>query len=178
MKRILIFIFTFLFLCLHLFVKTSYSTEGKLTQLTINGNQVEVTIKAENCFNYDFEEIILDGIPVKLIFDIKLYRQSRCWFDQAISSLKINHVIKYDNLKDLFVIHHSDKDKPAVRVDDLIEAESLVSSVNNLIIVTQKDLSSENNYYITYNVEIKADTENSHLPFYLKIFPWWSQESE
>ena len=100
MKRILIFIFTFLFLCLHLFVKTSYSTEGKLTQLTINGNQVEVTIKAENCFNYDFEEIILDGIPVKLIFDIKLYRQSRCWFDQAISSLKINHVIKYDNLKD------------------------------------------------------------------------------
>ena len=81
-------------------------------------------------------------------------------------------------VKDLFDIHHSDKDKPAVRVDDLIEAESLVSSVNNLIIVTQKDLSSENNYYITYNVEIKADTENSHLPFYLKIFPWWSQESE
>ena len=152
--------------------------EGRLTQLTINQNQVEATIKAENCFNYDLKEIIFNGIPVKILFDIKLYRQSRCWFDQEISSLKINHVMKYDNLKDVFIIHYNDKDKPSVEVDDLTEAESLVSSINNLKIITQKALSPENNYYITYNVEIKADTENSHLPFYLKIFPWWSQESE
>ncbi|MCK5009044.1 MAG: DUF4390 domain-containing protein [Deltaproteobacteria bacterium] len=178
MKRTLFFVFILLFLSLHFLVKSSYCVEGKVTQLNINKNQVEATIKTENCFNYDLEEIIFNGIPVKILFDIKLLRHSPYWFDQEISSLKINHVIKYDNLKDLFVIHYSDKDKPAVKVDDLIEAESLVSSVNNLIIVTEKDLSPEDNYYITYNIEIKADTENSHLPFYLKIFPWWSQESE
>jgi len=180
MKRTLVFVFTFL--SLHCLAKTSYSAEGKITQLTISKNQVEVAIKAENCFNHDLEKIIFNGIPVKLLFDIKLYRHSRYWFDQEISTLKINHIIKYDNLKDLFIIHYSNKDDSTVKVDDLIEAESLVSSINNLTIVTPKDLNPEKNYYITYNVEIEAHTENSHLPFYLdnllKIFPWSSRSKK
>lgn len=182
MKRTLFFVWTVLFLSLHFFVQSSYGTEGKLTQLTINRNQVEATIQAENCFNYDLEEIIFNGIPIKLLFDIKLFCDSRYWFDQEIASLKINHVIKYDNLKDVFIIHHSNKEEPTVKVDDLVEAESSVCSINNLKMVTQKDLDPDKNYYITYTVETGAHTENSHLPLYLdyllRIFPWWGQETE
>ncbi|MBW2182593.1 MAG: DUF4390 domain-containing protein [Deltaproteobacteria bacterium] len=127
---------------------------------------MEASIKAEDCFNYDLEEMILNGIPVKFLFDIKLYCQSSYWFDQ-ISSLRIDHVIKYDNLKDMFTIYYSDKTKPPVEVDDLSEAEVLVSCANNLKIETQKALNPEKDYYIKYKVEIKADTENSHLPLYL-----------
>ncbi|MBW1823290.1 MAG: hypothetical protein JRI87_01815 [Deltaproteobacteria bacterium] len=43
---------------------------------------MEASIKAEDCFNYDLEEMILNGIPVKFLFDIKLYCQSSYWFDQ------------------------------------------------------------------------------------------------
>lgn len=176
MKRTAIILFISLFILLHLSVKKSYSIEGRLTEFTINKNQVEVSIKAENCFNYDLEDMILNGIPVKFLFDVKLYRQSSYWFDQEITSLKINHVIKYDNLKDTFSIHYSDKAKPDVEVDDLTEAESLVTSINNLKITAQEGLNPKKNYYIKYKVEIKADTENSQLPFYLdyllKLFSW------
>ena len=182
MKRTLFFLFCFLLLSLHFFIKSSYCLEGKVTQLTINRNQAEATIKAENCFNYDLEEIIFNGIPVELLFDIKLFCHSRYWFDQEISSLNIIHLIKYDNLKDVFIIHHSNKDEPTVKLDDLVEAESLVCSINNLRIVTQEDLNPEKNYYITYTIETEAHTENSHLPLYLdyllKIFPWWGQKTE
>ncbi len=182
MKRTLFFVFILLFLSLHFLVKSSYCVEGKVTQLNINKNQVETTIKTENCFNYDLEEIIFNGIPVKILFDIKLLRHSPYWFDQEISSLKINHVIKYDNLKDVFIIHHSNKDEPTVKVDDLVEAESSVCSINNLKIVTQEDLNPDKTYYITYNVVAEAHTGNSHLPLYLdyflKIFPWWGQKTE
>jgi len=176
MKRSAIFTFTTLIFLLFLSVNNSYGIEGTLTQFTINKNQVEANIKAENCFNYDLEDIILNGIPVRFLFDIKLYCQSRYWFDLEISSLKINHVIKYDNLKDVFTIHYSDKGIPPVEVDDLAEAELLVTSVNNLKIATQKVLNPKKNYYIKYKVEIKPDMENSHLPLYLdyllKLFNW------
>lgn len=176
MKRITVIIFTFLSILFHFSVSDSCSTEGRLTQLIIDKNQVEASIKAEDCFNYDLEEMILNGIPVKFLFDIKLYCQSSYWFDQEISSLRINHVIKYDNLKDMFTIYYSDKTKPPVEVDDLSEAELLVSCANNLKIETQKALNPKKDYYIKYKVEIKADTENSHLPLYLdyllRLFQW------
>ena len=67
-------------------------------------------------------------------------------------------------------------------VDDLTEAELLVTSAHNLKIETQKALNPKKDYYIKYKVEIKADTENSHLPLYLdyllKLFQWWSHKPE
>lgn len=182
MRRTAIITCITLFILLQFPVKKSYGIEGRLTQFTIDKNRVEASIKVENCFNYDLEEIILNGIPVKFLFNIKLYCQSPYWFDQELSSLRINHVIKYDNLKDTFTIHYNSKVKSTVEVDDLTEAESLVSSINNLRIVTQKTLSPRKDYYIAYNVEIEADTENSHLPLYLdyllKLFPWRSHKTE
>ena len=176
MKLTAVIIVTFLSTLFHFSVNDSYGAEGRLTQLTIDKNQVEASIKAEDCFNYDLEEMILNGIPVKFLFDVKLYCQSSYWFDREISSLRINHVIKYDTLKDLFTISYSDKTKPPVEVDDLAEAELLVTSANNLLIETQKVLNLKKDYYITYKVKIKADTENSHLPLYLdyllKLFQW------
>lgn len=176
MKRTAIILFISFVILFHFFINNTYGIEGRLTEFTINKNQVVVSIKAENCFNYDLEDMILNGIPVKFLFDVKLYRQSSYWFDQEIASLKINHVIKYDNLKDTFSIHYSDKAKPDVEVDDLTEAESLVTSVNNLKITVQGDLNPKKNYYINYKVEIEADTANSQLPFYLdyllKLFSW------
>lgn len=176
MKRTAIIVCISLFVLFHFFVEESYSIEGRLTQFTISKNQVEASIKVEDCFNCDLEEIILNGIPVRFLFDIKLYCQSLVWFDREISSLKLNHIIKYDNLKDVFIISYSDEDKSSVEVDDLVEAESLVSSVNDLKMVTKKFLNPRKNYYIKYKVEIKADTENSHLPLYLdyllKLFTW------
>ena len=176
MKRTAVIIFTFLSILFHFSVIDSYGTEGRLTKLIIDKNQVEVSIKVEDCFNYDLEEMILNGIPVKFLFDIKLYCQTSYWFDQEISSLRINHVIKYDTLKDTFTINYSNKTKPPVEIDDLVEAELLVTSANNLKIETQKALDLKKDYYIKYKVEIKADTENSHLPLYLdyllKLFQW------
>ena len=176
MKLTAVIIVTFLSTLFNFSVSDSYGAEGRLTQLIIDKNQVEASIKAEDCFNYDLEEMILNGIPVKFLFDIKLYCHSSYWFDQEISSLMINHVIKYDNLKDLFTISYSDKTKPPVEVDDLVEAELLVTSANNLKIETQKALNPKKDYYIKYKVKIEADTENSHLPLYLdyllKLFQW------
>ncbi len=101
MKRILVVVCAFLLILFYLSVNVSYSLEGKLTEFTIKSNRVEASIKAKDCFDYDLEEIILNGIPVKFLFDIKLYRQSRYWFDRELSSSKINHRIEYDNLKDV-----------------------------------------------------------------------------
>ena len=91
-------------------------------------------------------------------------------------------ITKYDNLKDIFTIYYNNGDKSIVEVDDLAEAKSLASSVNDLTMVTQNVLNPGKEYYITYEVEIKADTKNTRLPLYLdyffNLFPGRGSKSE
>jgi hypothetical protein len=156
--------------------------DGRLTPLIIDNTTVKVTIRADAAFDYDLEEIIFNGIPVQFIFDIKLYHHARYWFDKELASLTINHILTYDNLKDVFTIDYSTKNIAPAEVDDLKEAELLVSSIENLTITTQEVLDSKKNYYIVYKVDVVADTENSHLPFYLdyllNIFPSRDKKTE
>ena len=170
------------FLCFFLFLLSafcatpSYSMDGKLTPLIIDSTTVKVTIRADAAFDDDLEEIVFNGIPVQCIFDIKLYYHTRYWFDKELASLTIHQVLTYDNLKDVFIIEYSKRNTAFAEVDDLKEAEVLVSSIENLTITTQEVLDPRKNHYIVYKVDVVADTESSRLPFYLdyllKIFPW------
>jgi len=181
MKR-LISLLCFLFLLLPLCATPSYSMDGRLTPRIKDNTTVTVSIRADAAFDYDLEEIVFNGIPVQCIFDIKLYHHTRYWFDKELASLTIHQVLTYDNLKDVFIIAYSTKQEPPAEVDDLKEAELLVSSIENLTITTQEALDTRKNYYIVYTVDVVADTENSHLPFYLdyllNIFPWRDKETE
>lgn len=181
MKR-LISLVCFLLLLLPLCATPSYSMDGRLTPRIIDNTTVAVTIRADAAFDYDLEEIVFNGIPVLCIFDIKLYHHTRYWFDKELAALTIHQVLTYDNLKDVFIIEYSTKQETPAEVDDLKEAELLVSSIENLMITTREVLETGKNYYIVYKVDVVADTENSHLPFYLdyllNIFPWRNKETE
>jgi len=182
MNRLTGFLCFFLFLLLSFCATPSYSMDGRLTPLIIDSNTVKVTIRADAAFDYDLEEIVFNGIPVQCTFDIKLYHHARYWFDKELASRTIHHVLTYDNLKDVFIIEYSTRNTAPVEVDDLKEAEVLVSNIENLTITTQEVLDAKKNYYIVYKVDVVADTENSHLPFYLdylfNIFPWRDKKTE
>jgi len=156
--------------------------DGRLIPRIIDNRTVTVTIRADATFDYDLEEIVFNGIPVQCIFDIKLYHHTRYWFDKELASLTVHQVLTYDNLKDVFIIEYSTKQEAPAVVDDLKEAELLVSSIESLTITTREVLDTGKNYYIVYKVDVVADTENSHLPFYLdyllNIFPWRDKETE
>ena len=122
--------------------------DGRLTPLIIDNTAVKVSIRADAAFDYDLEEIVFNGIPVQCIFDIKLYHHIRYWFDKELASLTIHHVLTYDNLKDVFIIEKSTKNTAPAEVDDLKEAESLVSSIEDLTITTQEFLDTKEKYYI------------------------------
>ena len=169
MKRSVISTFSFLFFLFSFFVQQSYCLEGKQTVLSIDEAQAVTHIDVHNCVTPDLEKIILDGIPVILLFDITLYKHSRIWFDQKLSSLELKHTIKYDNLKDVFVIDRNGDGMPARVVASLAEAKTLICNTDSFTMNAQKTLNPKKIYYITYKVEaaIETDTENSRLPLFL-----------
>lgn len=182
MKRLVCFLSFFLFLLLSLRATPSFSMDGRITPLITDNSAVQVTVRADTSFDHRLEGIIFNGIPVRFIFAIKLYRHTPYWFDKELATLTLNHALTYDNLKDVFIIEYSTTNSAPAEVDNLKDAAALVSSIENLTITTQEVLDSKKKYYITYTVDVVADTENSHLPFYLdfllKIFPWWDKKKE
>ena len=182
MNRLYAFLLFCLFTFFVFFPQNVYSMEGRVTPLSVEKNGVSVTIRVETDFDYDLEEIIFNGIPVRCLFDLSLYQQSHYWFDRELASLSVNHVLTYDNLKDIFVVRYGNDDKPPVEVDDLKEAELLACSIENLFITTSEELDPGKKYYVNYNLTITADAHSSNLPFYLeyllKIFPWWDKGSD
>jgi len=182
MNRLADFLCFFLFFLSAFCATPSYSMDGKLTPLIVDNTSVKVTIRADAVFDDDLEEIVLNSIPVQCVFDIKLYHHRRYWFDKELASLTKQQVLTYDNLKDVFIIEYSNRNTDFAEVEDLKEAEVLVSSIENLTITTQEVLDTRKNYYIVYKVDVVADTENSHLPFYLdyllNIFPWRDKKTE
>ena len=177
MKRLVQSTLTLLFILFNFFVQQSYSFEGRQTVLSIDAAQAIAQINTRNCVTLDLEEIILDGIPVTLLYDITLYKHARLWFDQKLSSLQIKHTIKYDNLKDVFTIDRNEENLQTREVATFSEAKTLICSTDSFTMHTQKALHPKKAYYITYKVEaeIETDTENSRLPLFLdylsKPFP-------
>lgn len=167
MKRSMSFLCFVLFLALHYDDPLAYGTEGRLTPHILDTRSVQVTIKAATAFDNHLKRIIVNGIPVHAVFTIKLYQHVGFWFDKKIALLTIDHVLTYDNLKDVYSIAYGNQNTPPAEVDDLRKAELLVSSIENLTITTQELIDLRNNYYVAYTVDVVADTENSHLPFYL-----------
>ena len=90
------------------------------------------------------------------------------------TGIEINEKGIYKSIAKGLTVSHEDinyalKSYPDKRFDYVILNESL-----------QEVLDPKENYYIKYNVEIEADTVNSHLPLYLdyllKLLPWRSHK--
>ena len=80
-----------------------------------------------------------------------------------LASLEILHTIKYNNLKNEFVITRGEDKGKSIVVTSLSEAESIMTEVENLKVAKLNRLERNNRY----QVRIKAELSKITLPFYL-----------
>jgi len=118
----------------------------------------------EGCFTPEMEKAIKKGAQTSFTFLIQLKKIRSFWLDKNIKSLKIQHKVKYDNLKKVFLITLDERDDNPIEVSSLEDAKKLMASVEKLELIPIDELDRGEKY----TLRVKAEFERVRLPLRLE----------
>jgi hypothetical protein len=162
--RIRICLFT-LYICLSTSGLAWGGQDPRITDVIVTNAKDDLILyfKVEGCFTEDLQQAILSGVPTTFTFMASLGRVRNFWRDKNLASLEIGHTVKYNNLKNEFVITRSEDNGRSIVVNSLDEAKIIMAEVEHVRIAKLTTL--ERNH--RYQVRIKAELRKITLPFYL-----------
>lgn len=156
----------FLLLCL---LCPSFSplqaAEATLSDIIVTNTQEDLLVFFDimGCFTREMEEAILNGIPATFTIIIRLYRTRLLWFDASISSMRLEHTIKHDSLKNEFRVTRSEDSENELVFKDFEAAKKAMAQIRDIKVVPLKKLQRRGKYQF----RVKAELEKVRLPLYL-----------
>ncbi len=139
--------------------------------VTNSSTDLLLFLTVNNAFTKQMEEGIKNGIPVTFNFYVKLERKRNTWLNQELVSLKFDHTLSYDTLKEEYSIVRSELSGQAFRTKSLAEAKKAMAQLNGPSISPLKALTPEAGYLL----RVKAKLAEKTLPLYFHyVIPFWS----
>ena len=141
------------------------AAEATLSDIIVTNTQEDLLVffDIQGCFTREMEEAILNGIPTTFTIIIRLYKTRTLWFDGSISSLKLEHTIKYDSLKNEFRVSRSEDNHNELVFKEFEKAKKAMAEISNIEVVPLKELQRKSKYQL----RVKAELEKVRLPLYL-----------
>ena len=148
-----------------LFAGQVYAQDVRLKNIIVTNTRDDLLIylTVEGAFTEDMQTAILSGVTTTFSFYVNLHRTRSLWLDKKMVSLKITHTIKYDNLKNEFIIQRSWEDSKPITVQSIEEAEKMMTEIDSLKVIPLDHLEKGNRYQI----RTKAQLSKVRLPLYL-----------
>lgn len=143
----------------------AWAKDARITDVIVTNTRDDLILyfQVEGCFTEDLQQAILSGVPTTFVFKASLVRVRNFWKDNNLASLELRHTVKYNNLKNEFLINRSEDNGRSIVVNSLAEAKIIMAEVENVRIAKLNGL--ERNH--RYQVRIKAELSKITLPFYL-----------
>jgi hypothetical protein len=141
------------------------AAEATLSDIIITNTQEELLVFFDimGCFTREMEEAILNGIPTTFTVIIRLYRTRSLWFDASMSSIRLEHTVKYDSLKDQFLVIRSEDKGNELIFKEFKAAKKAMAEIRNIKVVPLDELQRRNKYQL----RVKAELKKVELPLYL-----------
>ncbi len=160
-KRILIFGLWLLLLV----SGVAWGQDARITDVIVTNTRDDLILyfRVQGCFTKELQQAILNGVPTTFTFLVSLGQVRSFWKDKNLATLDIRHTVKYNSLKNEFVITRNEQSDKPVIVNTLSEARRIMAEVENLKIAKLESL--ERNH--RYQVRVKAELSKITLPFYL-----------
>ena len=128
-------------------------------------------LTVNNAFTKQMEEGIKNGIPVTFNFYVKLEKKRSTWMNQELVSLRFDHALSYDTLKEEYSIVRSELAGQTFRTKSLAEAKKTMAQLNGPPVSPLKALLPEAGYLL----RVKAKLAEKTLPLYAHyVIPFWS----
>jgi hypothetical protein len=154
--------------------------DATLTNIIVTNTRDDLLIylTVEGAFREEMEEAIKSGVPTTFSFFINLYRKRTLWPDKRIAEVKVTHTIKYNNLKEEFVIKRSWEAEKQLTVKTFDEAQKLMAEVDSLKVIPLKKLEKGKQYQIQAKAELNKVTLPYYLHYVLFFISMWDFETD
>ncbi len=113
----------------------------------------------------DMEKALHSGIPMQFSFNIELFRTRDNWPDEELINMEFTHILKYDTLKEQYLVELEEKKNRVVSFQTFREAMTMMDEINGLKVVELSRLIPDS----SYELRIKANLYEKTLPMNLHI---------
>jgi hypothetical protein len=150
---------------IYLFPCPVEAEEAYLSDVVVTNTHEHLLVyfTVNDCFTPEMKKAVESGIETTFTFIVELSEKRTYWWDRNITSLKVKHSIKYDNLKNRYMVKLSEDAGEAVSFSDLAEAMKMMSHVAALKVTPLRKL-QRGTYY---QMRMMAELDKIRLPFYL-----------
>ncbi|MEW6602174.1 MAG: DUF4390 domain-containing protein [Nitrospirota bacterium] len=132
-------------------------------------NNIIVNLYVENVT--ELATSITSGVEKEIAFTIELLRAWRFWPDEFIVSKKISRVIKYDNLREQYMVSSYDGVSRSEKYfSSYTSVKDWIFTVNNVNLANVKELEASS-YYIRIVVESKSLEQLPLIGFLIHFIP-------
>jgi len=153
--------------------QAAHAQNATIDELIVTNSSTDLLLflTVNNAFTKQMEEGIKNGIPVTFNFYVKLEKKRNTWMNQELVSLRFDHTLSYDTLKEEYSIVRSEQAGQTVRTKSLAEAKKAMAQLNGPPVSPLKALQPEAGYLL----RVKAKLAEKTLPLYAHyVIPFWS----
>ena len=153
--------------------QSAHAQNATIEELIVTNSSTDLLLflTVNNAFTKQMEEGIKNGIPVTFNFYVKLEKKRSTWMNQELVSLRFDHTLSYDTLKEEYSIVRSELAGQTFRTKSLAEAKKAMAQLNGPPVSPLKALLPEAGYLL----RVKAKLAEKTLPLYAHyVIPFWS----
>jgi hypothetical protein len=119
------------------------------------------------------------GLRKDLYYYLVLKRRQRNWFDEEVVSVTVKYSLKYDLLKQEYVVStRVPSGTTNTIVPDFAAARALVSRVDHVPVAEVRRLSRRKSYVVSVKAEMKAPQLPLYLDYFLFFIPFLDIDTE
>ncbi len=137
------------------------------------GGRILVSAVLEPGLSPSTEEDIRNGISKDLYYYLVLKRRQKLWFDEEKTAVTIKYTIKYNLLKQEYLVTARLPSGTTQSVlPDFESARRMVSQVDRIPVATPGQLQRRTTYLISVKAEMKAPRLPLYLDYFLFFIPF------
>lgn len=158
----------------------AFAEEPRLDNIIVTNTRDDLLLylTARNAFPKKIIEAVQSGVPTTFTFYINLYRVRGLWLDKKVRDIKLSHTVKYDTLKNEYIVTRSWEGNRPLKVKTIEEAKRLMSEVDSLVIVPLSQLKKGEQYQIRAKAELDRMTLRFYLHYVLFFLSFWDVETD
>ena len=131
----------------------------------------------KKAFMEKINQAVLNGIPTTFSFYVTLYHSDDSWLDKKIADIQVKSTIKYNPLKKEFSVLRPWKDEDSFVTTSFDEAKSAMTEIDNLTIISLKNLIKGNKYQLRIKAKLDKVTLPLSLHYVFFFVSFWDFET-